>query len=206
MKRFLILLSLTAALFTGRADAQNDSVKALEAFAKGIEALQTEKYDTTIFYMREALELIEGYQFGSDGGLIHYFIAESFRALGQYDSAYVHLNAGRVIMETFNNIAGLSYIDKCEADVQNGLGNYLRAEALYYKALKNLPVDIDPMTTAYIYTSLGNIVLNRGENGTATELFSQAENYYRLANYEPGLADVYYGYGLIATKIGRAPF
>ncbi|KAA0259595.1 MAG: hypothetical protein EDM75_08410 [Chlorobiota bacterium] len=205
MKRFLILLSLTAALFTGRAAAQNDSLKALEAFAKGIEALQTEKYDTTIFYMREALELIEGYQFGSDGGLIHYFIAESFRTLGNYDSAYVHLGAGREIMEAYNNIPGLAYFDKCEADIQNSLGNFIRSEELYYIALKNLPVSDDPVTAAYIYTSLANIVLNRGENGSATELFGQAEKYYRLANYEPGLGDVYYGYGLIATNTNDNP-
>ncbi len=200
MKRFLILLALSLTFFTVRTLAQNDSLKALETFAKGIEALQAEKYDTTIILMREALEQIEGYQFGSDGGLIHYFIAESFRALGEYDSAYVHLKSGREIMGEYNNVAGASYFDKCEADIQNLLGDYFQAEKLYNKALEHLPVDADPYTTAYIYTSLGNILLNRGENKNAGETFANAEKYYKIANYEAGLGDVYYGYGLIATN------
>ncbi len=203
MHKYLTLISLCFLLSSAKLVAQNDSLKAVETFAKGVEAFDAQKFDTVIALMNETLNLMKRYNFGSDEGLVRYFIAESYKSIGEYDLAKSYLESALKIFQSWENEAGFGYIYKCYGDIETLLGNYSQAVDYYYTSLQHLIVVEDPYTKGYVYTSLANLILNRGDNEEAAGLFANGEKLYRAADYEPGLGDIYYGYGLIATNTGK---
>ncbi len=203
MNKLLSIFTVIIILASPKLFAQNDSLKALERFALGVESYDAQKFDTVIVLMNETLELMKNYNFSSDAGLVHYFIAESYKSLGKFDEANQYLDLALNIFQEWENSAGFGYIYKCRGDIENLLGNYTKAAEYYKTSLEYLTPVEDPYTKGYLYTCLANIILNRGENNEAAELFAKGEQSYNSAGYEPGLGDIYYGYGLIATNTGN---
>ncbi|MBW7872596.1 MAG: CHAT domain-containing protein [Ignavibacteriales bacterium] len=191
--------------FSVKVYAQNDSILAMQYYALGINTYNEQNYDSSIIYFEKTLIYAKNYDFGADIGLVHFYLAEAYQVLGNYDESRKNYKAAiRIFSPTeFYYELGLAF--RGIGDLENKNSNYKDAEKYYYSALEALAHDELSSLDGYIYINLANIVLNRGDNSGAKVLFKKAEEICDSVGFGPGLGDIYYGYGLIELNINNNP-